>query len=248
MNMSGYNEYNIAQLTEFRGRIEATLKSSRTLQEAAQGFAESLYEELEASTILARVFTTVRFGELPGPDKQFVKRIATDRGCGDELDDQTTVVSLLGTRGKHPKWSQRYQSQSRLGIPLVSESFIKTIPMSARLLNAADTGVHWVEKQQTRLVVKSFGKMAQLLYVGDAKAAVTEDGFKIVTDQEFVESHDVRTVLGLGGVYLNGSYVSAMLFTKESIPQEKTDKFLTLIHAFKSITNNLVMNGKIFEP
>jgi hypothetical protein len=246
--MPGYNDYHIARLTEFRSRIEEALRSSPTLQEAAQSFAELLYEELEASTVLARVFTTVRFSELPALDRQFVTRVAAERGCQDELNDQTTVVSLLGTRGRQPSWKQRYQSKSRLGIPLLSASFIKTIPMSARLLNAADTGVRWIERQQTRIVVKSFGQMAQLLYVEDAKEAVTGDGFKIVADQDFVERFDIRTVLGLGGVYLNGSYVSAMLFTNELIPQEKAEKFLTLIHAFKSTTTNLVMNGKIFEP
>ncbi len=246
--MPGYNDYHIARLTEFRAGIEEALGSSRTLQEAAQSFAELLYEELEASTVLARVFTTVRFGVLPGSDKQFVKGVATERGCGDELDDQTVVVSLLGSRGRQPSWNHRYQSASRLGIPLLSTSFIKTIPMLARLLNAADTGVRWIEKQQTRIVVKSFGQMAQLLYVDDARAAATGDGFKIVADQVFVERFDVGTVLGLGGVYLNGSYVSAMLFTNELIPQEKAEKFLTLIHAFKSTTTNLVMTGKIFEP
>jgi hypothetical protein len=246
--MPGYSDYHIARLTEFRGGIEKALASSRTLQEAAQSFAEMLYEELEASTVLARVFTTVRFGALPGPDKQFVKRVATERGCRDELEDQTVVVSLLGTRGRQPSWNHRYQSGSRLGIPLSSTSFIKTIPMLARLLNAADTGVRWIEKQQTRIVAKSFGQMAQLLYVDDAKAAVTDDGFKIVANQDFVDRFDVRTVLGLGGVYLNGSYVSVLLFTNELIPQQKAEKFLTLIHSFKSTTTNLVMNGKIFEP
>ncbi len=246
--MTVYNDYHIARLTEFRGRVEEALRSSRTLQEAARSFAELLYEELEASTVLARVFATARFGALPGSEQQFVKRVATERGCRDELDDQTTVVSLLGTRGRQPSWNDRYQSKSRLGIPLLSASFIKTIPMLARLLNAADTGVRWIERQQTRIVIKSFGQMAQLLYVDDARAAATGDGFKIVADQEFVERFEVRTVLGLGGVYLNGSYVAAMLFTNELIPQEKAEKFLTLIHAFKSTTTNLVMNGKIFEP
>jgi len=246
--MPRYNDYHIAQLTEFRGRIEDALRSRRTFQEAAQSFTELLYEELESSTVLVRVFTTVRFGALPRPDQQFVSRLATDRGCRDELDDQTTVVSLLGTRGRQSSWNQRYQSKSRLAIPLLSVSFIRTIPLSARLLNATDTGVRWIEKQQTRIVVKSFGQMAQLLYVDDAKAAITEDGFKIVADQDFVERFDIRTVLGLGGVYLNGSYVSAMLFTNEFIPQEKVEKFLTLIHTFKSTTTNLVMNGKIYEP
>jgi hypothetical protein len=42
--------------------------------------------------------------------------------------------------------------------------------------------------------------------------------------------------------------VAAMLFTNELIPRQKAEKFLTLIHAFKSTTTNLVMNGKIFEP
>ena len=217
------------------------------MQVAAQRFVDILYEEFEESTVLARVFGTVAFRELPDRDKEFVRKLAGIRECGSELNDETIVISLLGTRGRKPTWNDRYGSAGRLGIPVVSCSFIKTIPMVSVLVAETVTGVPWMEKQKSKILVTSLGKMARMIYVHDAGTDLTGGGVKTVAVQNFVWDHDVKTVVGLGGSYLNESFVSIMLFTNETITSEEVKKFMPLVNTFKTATTAQVMNRKIFS-
>lgn len=96
-------------------------------------------------------------------------------------------------------------------------------------------------------MVKSFGRMARVLYVEDAATTCTNDGFNIVPDQDFVAANGLKTVLGLGGAYLNRSIVTALLFTNEIIPQRAVEKFMPLINTFKVATMKLVAEKRVFE-
>jgi hypothetical protein len=76
---------------------------------------------------------------------------------------------------------------------------------------------------------------------------LTNEGFKTVPAQNFVWDHEVKTVMGLGGPYLNKAFVSIMIFTKETMTLEVVKKFMPLVNTFKTATTGLVMNGKIFS-
>ena len=141
----------------------------------------------------------------------------------------------------------RRKSERHLAVPLTQASFIQTIPMVARLMSDMETGIEWVEKQKTRIMVKSFGTMARVLYVEDAATTKTSDGFKLIPDQDFVKENGVKTVIGLGGAYLNRSVVMALLFTNESIPRRTAEKFMPVINTFKIATMKHVAEGRVFE-
>lgn len=245
--MPTFSDYHISQLVDLRQRVDEALKPSASMQEAAQVFVDVLYQEFEASTVLARVFGKVAFRELPDRDKDFVRKLAGIRECGSELNDETAVISLLGTRGKEASWNDRYHSAGRLGIPVVSCSFIKTIPMVSVLVAETVTGVPWMEKQKSKILVTSLGRMARMIYVHDAGTDLTGEGAKIVAVQNFVWDHDVKTVIGLGGSYLNESFVSIIIFTNETITAEEAKKFMPLINTFKTATTSQVMNRKFFS-
>jgi hypothetical protein len=210
-------------------------------------FVDTLYEEFEESTVLHRVFGTVAFLNLPESDKHIVKNLATTRGCSGELKEETIVVSLLGTRGKKAIWNDRFKSVNHRGIPLLSASFIKTIPMIAALMIDTGKGIDWIAKQRTKILVKTFGQMARLVYVDDAESAVTGEGFKTVPAQDFVRDNRVRTVIGLGGAYLDRTFVSVLFFTDETISLEQAKKFMPLVNTFKTATTGHVMSGRIFD-
>lgn len=245
--MSKFSNYSIVQIKALRDRVKKTLKSCTSMQVAAQEFVKELHEEFEESAVLVRLFGTVAFEKLPETDKNFVTQLADSRGCAGELNDRTIVISLLGTRGKRPNWNDRKMSGARLGVPLLSASFVKTIPMVSRLMSDIGTGIHWVEKQETQILVKSMGQMARLLYVEDAKTAVSGEGFKIVPAQDFVTSNNITSVFGLGGAYLNRTFVSVICFSSERITQQQAQLFMPLVNTFKTATMNLVMSGKIFD-
>jgi hypothetical protein len=196
--------------------------------------------------VLFRVFATVDFEQLPEKEKAFALDLARARGFLPELQAKTAVVTLLGSRGKRAPWNHRLRSERHLAIPLTSASFIKTIPMVSRLMGDMGTGLEWVQRQETNMVVTSMGRMARVLYVEDALASRTGDGFDVIPDRSFVEENGVRTVLALGGAYLNGTIVSVVLFTSERVPQDRVEKLMPVVHGFKIATMKAVMQGRIF--
>jgi len=238
--------YSLEDVTRLRARLDEELQCE-WLVDAAQSFVEILFEEIEESAVLFRLFVTVPYAVLGEREGDFATGLAQARGFADALSDDTSVICLLGTRGKQAGWNDRHQSERHLAIPLTSTSFIQTIPMVSRLMSDMGTGLEWVEKQEARIPVKSFGRMARVLYVEDAATTRTHDGFHLVPDQEFVASNGIKTAIGLGGAYLNRSIVTALLFTNEVIPRRTAETFMPLINTFKVATMKLVAEQRIFE-
>jgi len=244
--MSRIASYSVEDVSALRSRVEEELKDFESFQPASQKFIDILYEDLIASAVLFRVFATVELEKLPAKEKDFVLDLARVRGFLSELQPETLVVTLLGSRGKRPQWNHRLRSERHLAIPLTSASFIKTIPMVSRLMGDMGTGLDWVQKQERNMIVTSMGRMARVLYVEDALETRTGDGFDVIPDRSFVTENRVRTVLGLGGAYLNGTIVAVVLFTSELVPQDRVEKLMPVMHGFKIATMKTVMQGKIF--
>jgi hypothetical protein len=238
--------YSVEDVSGLRSRVESELKEFGSFQQASQRFTEILYEELSASAVLFRVFATVEYEKLPRKEKEFALDLARSRSFLGELKPGTPVVTLLGSRGKRPSWNHRHRSERHLAVLLVSASFIKTIPMVARLLGDMGNGLEWVQKQDKNMIVKAMGQMARVLYVEDALETRTRDGYDVIPDRSFVEENKVRTVLALGGAYLNGTIVAVVLFTNERVPSERVEKLLPVVHGFKIATMKAVMRGHIF--
>jgi hypothetical protein len=245
--MALFATYTFDDVRALSRRVEDELRDCASLQQGSQKFVELLFDELSDSAVLFRVFGTVAFDSLPQRDREFVLALARARDCVSAVQEKTTVVSLLGTRGRKNPWNDRYASRRHLAIPLTHASFIKTIPMVARLMSDMGTGIEWVEKQKLNMVVRSMGTMARVLYVEDAREVDTGDGFKVVPDQDFVVQNGVRTVLGLSGAYLNRTVVTVILFTSELIPHGRVEKLMPLVHAFKIATMKNAMQGRIFD-
>jgi hypothetical protein len=200
-----------------------------------------------SSAVLFRAFATVPFDRLPEREKEFALGLGRTRGISSEVGPSTPVVTLLATRGKRREWNHRLRSERHLAIPLGSASFIKTIPMVSRLMGDLGASVEWVRKQEQNLAVSSMGRMARVLYVEDALSSRTKDDFEVIPDRSFVAENGVRTVVGLGGAYLNGTIVAVVLFTNELVPREKVEKLMPVVHGFKIATMKQVMQGKLFS-
>ena len=244
--MSTLNNYSAIKNRNLRDRIQEELRECGHLQEAAQKCARLLYEEFQESVVLTRLFVTLPFKDLPARDKVFVTDLAGAKGITNLLSEKTPVLSLLGTYGLRAEWSNRYQSQGHLGIPLVSTSFVESIPMVSRLMSDMGIGLNWFDEWEPNLVIKSLGRSAGMFYVRDAKTRVDQQNRKIVSAQDFVAAHDIKRVFGLGGSYLNGSFVTMIIFTREIVEQSQAEGFLLLVNAFKIATMSLVMEKTIF--
>jgi hypothetical protein len=153
----------------------------------------------------------------------------------------------LGTRGENAKWNNRQNSQGHVGIPLVSSDFISQIPMMSRLLSELGLGLSWIDSKDSDILGKTMGKMSGTFYVKDAKTETDKSGRKIIAAQDFVNQYNVKTVFGIGGGYLIGStFITVIIFTRETIEKEQVSEFLPLLNTFKMGTTSLISRGKIF--
>ncbi len=244
--MPTLQNYSLIEIRDLRSRIQSALENCASLQEAAQVCVRLLYEEFQESIVLARVFVTLPFKELPERDGAFVRDLAEAKGVLAQLGEKTPVLSLVGTHGARPEWNDRHLSQGHLGIPLVTANFVESIPMVSRLMRDMGFDLTWFDEREPDIVVKRLGQIAGVFYVRDARTRLDRQERKIVSAQDFVVSHHVKTVFGLGGSYLNGSFVTIIIFTRVTLDREQAESFMLLVNTFKAATMSMVMQNKIF--
>jgi hypothetical protein len=223
------------------------VKDCRSLADAAQALAETVFSGFEDSLALVRVFATVPFDVLPGANQEFVRASMRERGVEPLLAHDTPVLTLMGTKGTRPEWNDRMLSRGHLGIPLVSTEFVGGIPMIARLLSEFGLVIVGMDGGGSRIVRNKVGNLAGMFYVADARSEKDEQGRLVISAQDFVEEHGVRTVFGFGGAYmLERSYVAVILFAREAVDPERARELAPLSSALKAATMRLVDHGRFF--
>ncbi|MCA9660290.1 MAG: hypothetical protein KC486_18250 [Myxococcales bacterium] len=227
--------------------VQKLTRGCATLEEAAQRYTALLYESFGEGIVLARLFATVPYGELPATNQRFVDELASGAGVGEKITPETLVLSLLGTSGVEPEWNDRRRSRGHVGIPLASAEFVGAIPMVARLLHELGLGFDWIDRADSDAVLKTLGSINGVFYVDDASTAVDVEGRKIIPASDFVEKYGVRSVVGVGGAYVGTpTFVAAILFCRENVTRERAEAFMAHINRLKASTMHLVAEGTIF--
>jgi hypothetical protein len=224
----------------------ATISNLPTLEEAAQTFVEGLYADF-GTAVLVRLYTTVRYAQLPQTNKAFADNIAESASVQDQIGPDTDILCLMGTHGKRAAWCNRLQSKGHLAIPLVSPKFVQKIPMIARLLGEFGIGTDWLNAQDKgSIIAKSMGKMATVFYVPNAATFRDSLNRLVIPVQDFVAENNVKTVFGVGGAYANGSICTVLFFVSETLDRSVVDRFLPVVNFFKYSTTSAVMSGRLF--
>jgi hypothetical protein len=242
----------IAQLDKAAGlslerRIQKAIHGATTLDAAAQEYTRIVYEALAESIVLIRLFATVPFRDLPERNKTFVRALGRSAQAESLITDDTLVLSLLGTMGTEPSWCDRRGSVNHVGIPLLSREFVTEIPMISRLLKQLGVDLDWIGREDTAIVGKTFGFQSGIFHVPDAATAVDSRNRKIIAAEEFVKSHGIKTVFGIGGGYVGTPvYATIIGFCRDSIDEAKVESFRAHIARFKAETEDLAKAGRIF--
>jgi hypothetical protein len=241
-----FDEVTSATIDTLETRVAAELPGLDTLEAAAQRFCDLLYETFAETSVLVRVFATVPFGMIPARNRAFVAGLAGPR-AGAVLLPKTPVLSLLGTRGKEPRWNSRHLSEGHVGIPLASAEFVDAIPMIASLVKQLGVAIEAADEVETGIVTSSLGKAAGVFYVDDAATASDSKGRRIIAARDFVDTYGVKTVFGFGGAYaLTGTFVVAVLFTSETLPRSQAERFMRLANQLKASTMRPVGRRRFF--
>jgi hypothetical protein len=237
--MTSFTGYSLPQLNELQNKIIATAAACVLYEEAAQKFSEALYTEFSPSVVLARMFVSIPYGQLPAASKTFVSDLGKSKGVSGLINDKTMILSLVGTAGQAPAWNDRRQSQGHLGIPLCSAEFIDAIPMMSRLLQELGLNLAWFDKSDLAVVEKAVFGQNSLFYVANAGQATDAKGRKIIPAQDFVAAYGVRTVFGMGTSYVGGAFAVSIFFTNETIAKDELTRLTGLINTFKVATSRL---------
>lgn len=235
-----------ADLAAFEESVRPGLEAAATLEEAAQAMARGLCESFHPG-VLVRLYQTVRYHQLPAPVRELVRTRAAARNAAERVHGMTPVLALMGTHGVEEDWRDRIRSKGHQGIPLLDARFVESIPMVARLLQELGLGLDFFDARPGVATKKLIGGLNGVFYVADAATAVDDRGRLIIPAQDFVAKHRVQTVFGMGGVYLPGSMICAIVFTGEHVSRAQAERFARTISLFKAATLRLVRQNLLFR-
>ena len=216
-----------------------------SLEEALQEITFAIYAEFRESIVLARTYVTVPYGQLPERHREFVNESITKNKSTHLLTDKTPVLSLFGSYGRQVAWNKPASSKGHLAIPFVSAKYIEEIPMIAALLKDLGIPLDWLNQPDPHILRKTFSKYTTMFYVPDARTALDQGGRKIITAQDFVNTHEVKTVLGSGGAHIfSGNLIAIIIFTNEIMEKREAELLMMLANVVASATAHLA--AKLF--
>ena len=234
-------------ISDLWSRTEPRVRQSKYLEEAAQEWVSTVHTTFENAVVIARIFVTVPFSDLPDPNKKFVQQLVESKAAASELKPTTPVLSLVGSHGREANWNDRRNSQGHVGIPLISSSFVDDIPMISRLLKQLGVPVDWVDSHDSQAIVNAIGSTVGLFFVENASQATDDQGRKIIAAQDFVSSYSVKSVFGTGGAYPNGQMVVIVVFCDDTLSKTVAEHFLTPTTLFINQTKSLVESASVFS-
>lgn len=234
-----------AEVRQLWAETEPLVKAATSLDDAAQSACKALHEAFEQSVVLARIFVTARFRELPPRPAAFATTLAKSNGMLDALKPDTMVLCLLGTHGQERAWQNRRESEGHIAIPLLSAEFVRAIPMVAQLIKQLGLDLSFVGKDE--FLKQSQMAMRPLFFVEHAAQTTDAQGRNIISAQQFVADYGVDSVFGGGAAYLADRLAVLIVFTRDSLKQRSAELWLPFIAMFGANTSTLAASGKLFS-
>ena len=120
--------------------------------------------------------------------------------------------------------------------------------MMSKLLKELGLDLSWLDSGDHSITKQLMGNISGVFYVEDASTATDYKGRRIISSQEFVDSYGVKTVFGMGGSYSScDTFITAILFTRDSIPQGVAERYSLLVNGLKLATVDMCNSGRIFR-
>jgi len=135
----------------------------------------------------------------------------------------------MATVGQTAAWNSRHNSRGHRAIPLPSPEIIEKAPMISQLIKEFGLEVSSVLQPSPEVVRELAGKRHGVFHVEDALGSPY-----IPAQDEFVVRFGIQSVLGFGGLLVNGDLFAVILFTTVRVSQAAADRFRTLALDVKS--------------
>jgi len=222
--------FGLGEMLKCSPRLRESATGAPTLEASAQRVCRFLYDELrdtegKRQCALVRCYKTHAFGSLE-PDLQGFARAA----MGVQQPWSTMkCLTLMATVGESAAWNSRHLSRGHRAIPLPSPEIVEKAPMIAQLIKEFGIELSSVLQTSPEIVRELAGKRHGVFHVGDAL-----DSPYIPAQQEFVERFGIRSVVGFGGLLVNGDLFAVILFATVRVSPGSADRFRTLALDVKS--------------
>jgi len=223
-------------------RLRETASGAATLEASAQRICRFLYDELHGpdtknACALVRCYKTHAFGSLEPDLQQFARSV-----LGSEPPRSTMkCLTLMATVGSSAAWNSRHLSRGHRAIPLPSPEIVEKAPMISQLIKELGLELSSVLQPSPDVVKELAGKKHGVFHVENALGSPY-----IPAQEEFVERHGIRSVLGFGGMLATGDLFAVILFATVHVPASAADRFKTLAldvkSAFSRFTDATVFN------
>jgi hypothetical protein len=222
--------FGLGEMLKSSPRLREAATGAPTFELAAQRVCRFLYDELkspdgERQCALVRCYKTNAFGSLDPELQGFVRTVMGFRQPWPEMK----CLTLMSTVGQTAAWNSRHNSRGHKAIPLPSPDIVEKAPMISQLIKEFGLEIGSVLKPSPELVRDLAGKRHGVFHVETALGSPY-----IPAQEEFVARFGIQSVLGFGGLLINGDLFAVILFTTVSVSQATADRFRTLALDVKS--------------
>lgn len=229
-------------------KIEREATAVVPLEQVTQRCSEAFYEAFQESIVLVRMFITLPYGQLPAEERVFADGVAQKKNVQGAVPSDSLALTLLGTRGTNPAWSDRRVSQSYRAIPLVSVALVESMPMTAKLFRTIDPNLSWLAAKDHKIAEKAWGAgPAGLFFVEDAATSLDAQGRKVIPVQGFVQEYGVKTVFGIARSYRERVLFAMLVFLRHSMSRERGRDFFPIATTLRSPTLRAIDAGTVFS-
>ncbi|HEU0079320.1 MAG TPA: hypothetical protein VFQ76_16820 [Longimicrobiaceae bacterium] len=188
--------------------------------------------------VLVRFYKTHAFGALEPQLQAFARA----RMGGREPWADMRCLVLLASSGEEPAWNSRRLSRGHQAIPLPSVQIVEQAPMIAELVREMGLDLEDVVAPRPQLVRGSEDRAYNVFHVLEAEGSPF-----IPAQADFVRPFGIRSVLGFGGLLLNGEMYAVVLFTRVPVPAESADRFRNIALDLR-IAVSAFADGDTFDP
>ena len=222
--------FGLGEMLKCSPRLRETATGAATFELAAQRICRFLYDELrspegERQCALVRCYKTNEFGSLDPELQSFVRTVMGFRQPWPEMK----CLTLMSTVGQTAAWNSRHNSRGHKAIPLPSPEIIEKAPMISQLIKEFGLEISSVIEPSAEVVRELAGKRHGVFHVENALGSPY-----IPAQEDFVVRFGIQSVLGFGGLLVNGDLFAVILFTTVHVSEATADRFRTLALDVKS--------------
>jgi hypothetical protein len=214
--------FDVAERRRVHLRLSESTRQAATMEDAARGVCQVLYDDLEApgssgvqrASVLVRCFKSHPFGQLE-PELQ---AYAASQMGEERPTPALRCMTLLASVGDKPEWCSRHTSQRFKCTPLSRETLPRTA-MWGNLFKQCGMEVPGLEGgAEARFDDEFIDRTHHSYSVFCVEQAL---GSPSVIDQDnFVIPYGIASVLGFGGQLRRGDVYSVVLFSRVPISRE----------------------------